>query len=179
MASKETAIEVLQGGSFSLREVISHNQEYAEFFESILEQNALTPEQQTALGDSIKSSIEKRDNMGSFLARLDAEAEILKKEETRLAARRRSFERISEIIQDSLHWQMEQWGVRKVEGQRFTFAVKKNPPSVEIEDEKLIPAEYLEYVPRVKKAEIKEALTEGKEVAGAKLITNKTRLEIR
>lgn len=171
------AIELLQSGPFSLREVA--NKEYAEFFESIIEQNALTEEQQKALGESIKTSVEKRDSMGAFLARLDAEAEVLKKEERRLADRRRLFERISEIFQDSLHWQLEQWGVKRVEGQKFSFVVKKNPPSVEIENEKLIPSEFIDYNPVISKARIKDALTEGKAVEGAKLITNKTRLEIK
>jgi hypothetical protein len=162
-----------------IREIVVNNKEYEDFFDSILEQNALSPEQQTALGESIKTSIEKRDNMGAFLARLEGEAEMLKKEEKRLAERRRKFERIGEILTEGMHLQMLDWGVRKVEGQKFSFTVKKNPPSVEIEDESKIPAEYLEYTPRIKRAEIKEALSEGKEVEGAKLITNKTRLEIK
>jgi len=169
-------LEVLQSGPFSLREVAS--KEYEEFFQSIVEQNALTPEQQVALGESIKTSIEKRDAMGAFLARLDGEAEILKKEEQRLATRRRMFERIREIFQDSLHWQLENWGVKRVEGQKFSFTIKKNPPSVEIGDEKLIPAEFIDYSPTISRARIKDALSEGKEVPGAKL-NQKTRLEIK
>jgi hypothetical protein len=162
-----------------IREIVVNNKEFEDFFDSILEQNALSPEQQTALGESIKTSVEKRDNMGAFLARLEGEAEMLKKEEKRLADRRRKFERIGEILTEGLHLQMVEWGIRKVEGQKFSFTVKKNPASVEILDETLIPAEYLDYTPRVKRQEIKEALSEGKEVEGAKLIQNKTRLEIR
>jgi len=173
---EKATLDVLQSGPFSLREVA--NKEYEEFFQSIIEQNALTEDQQKALGESIKTSVEKRDAMGAFLARLDGEAEVLKKEEKRLADRRRMFERIREIFEDSLHWQLEQWGVKRVEGQKFSFIVKKNPPSVEIEDEKLIPAEFIEYNPTISKARIKDALTEGKEVQGAKLI-QKTRLEIK
>jgi len=170
-------LDVLQSGPFSLREVA--HKEYEEFFQSIIEQNALTDEQRSALGESIKTSIEKRDAMGAFLARLDGEAEILKKEEKRLADRRRMFERIREIFEDSLHWQLEQWGVKRVEGQKFSFIVKKNPPSVEITDEKAIPAEFIDYSPSISKARIKDALSEGKEVSGAQLSTNKTRLEIK
>jgi hypothetical protein len=176
---KETAIDLFSGGAFSVREIVLANKEYEEFFDSIIEQNALTPEQQTALGETIKTSVEKRDNMGAFLARLEGEAEILRKEEKRLADRRRKFERIQEILTEGLHLQMLDWGVKRVEGQKFSFAVKKNPPSVEIEDENKIPAEFLDYTPRVKKAEIKEALNEGKTVDGARLITDKTRLEIK
>lgn len=173
---KETAIEVLQGGPFSLREVAI--KEFESFFQSILEQNALTPEQQAALGDSIKTSIEKRDQVGAFLARIEAESEALKKEEQRLAMRRRSFDRIKEVFEDSLHAQMQNWGVVKVEGHRFSFTVKKNPPRVNIINEAEIPGEFISYTPTINKMGIKDALEEGKEVAGAELVQG-TRLEIK
>jgi len=174
--SEQKGTEILQGGPFSLREV--SNKEYQEFFESIIEQNALSEEQRAAIGDSIKTSIEKRDAMGAFLARLEGEAEILKKEEKRLAERRRMFEKVKSIMEESLHWQLENWGVKRVEGQKFTFSIKKNPASVEIVDESTIPAEFIDYEAVISKARIKDALSEGKEVTGAKL-TQKTRLEIK
>jgi hypothetical protein len=173
---KQDAIEVLQSGPFSLREVAIDN--FQEFFESILEQNALSPEQQTSLGESIKKSIEKRDRLGAFLERLELEGEMLKKEEARLAGRRRMFERIGECFRDSIHTQMTEWGVVKAEGQRFTFTVKKNPPAVEVVDESIIPAEFLDYKPSVNRSEIKRVLSEGKEVPGAQLRQG-TRLEVK
>jgi hypothetical protein len=160
-----------------IREIVANNKEYEEFFDSIVEQNALTPEQQTALGESIKTSIEKRDNMGAFLARLEGEAELLKKEEKRLADRRRKFERIGEILTEGLHSQLVEWGVKKVEGQKFSFTVKKNPPRVNIVDETKIPAEFVSYVPQISKSKIGDALKEGKQIEGAELIQS-TRLEI-
>jgi hypothetical protein len=175
-AVKQDAIEVLQSGPFSLREVAIEN--FDEFFNSIIEQNALTPEQQLSLGESIKKSIEKRDRLGAFLSRLDVEAEMLKKEESRLGIRRRQFERIGECIRDSIHSQMVEWGVVKAEGQKVTFTIKKNPPAVEITDESAIPSEFIDYKPSVNKSGVKLALVEGKEVPGARL-TQGTRLEIK
>jgi hypothetical protein len=174
--TKVSAIEVLQAGPFSLREVAI--KEFAEFFDSILEQNALSAEQQTALGESIKTSIERRDQVGAFLARIDAEADALKKEEARLATRRRSFERIREIFEDSLHAQLANWGVTRVEGHKYSFIVKKNPPKVNITDENQIPSEFITYTPTISKASIKDALQEGKEVPGCELVQG-TRLEIK
>ena len=170
-----TAIEILQSGPFSLREVAIEN--FQEFFDSIVEQNALSPEQQTALGEAIKKSIEKRDRLGAFLERLELEAELLAKEEKRLAGRRQQFERIGECFRDSIHAQMKEWGVVKAEGQKFTFTVKKNPPSVEVTDEAAIPPEFIDYKPSVNKTGLKLALSEG-EVPGARL-TQSTRLEIK
>ena len=175
-AVKQDAIEVLQSGPFSLREVAIDN--FDEFFNSILEQNALTPEQQLSLGEAIKKSIEKRDRLGAFLERIELEAEILHKEEKRLSERRRQFERIGECFRDSIHNQMKEWGVVKAEGQKFTFTVKKNPPSVEILDEAALPPEFIDWKPSVNKTAVKLAITEGKEVQGARL-TQGTRLEIK
>lgn len=174
--SKQDAIEVLQSGPFSLREVAIEN--FDEFFNSIIEQNALSPEQQVSLGESIKKSVEKRDRLGAFLERMDFEAEIIAAEEKRLAVRRRQFERIAECFRDSIHNQMKEWGVLKAEGQRFTFTVKKNPPAVEITDEAAIPPEFIDYKPSINKTAVKLAITEGHEVPGARL-TQATRLEIK
>jgi hypothetical protein len=168
---------VLAGGPFSREEVLT--QQFQEFFESIVEQAALSPEQQTALAENLKASVEKRDKLGTCIAWIDAQAEMLKAEEKRLASRRQSFEKFSKVITDSLHTQMKEWGVKRVEGLKFAFAVKKNPPSVEIENEDEIPAEYIDWNPSISKTKIKDAMDAGKTVPGAKLITDKTRLEIK
>jgi hypothetical protein len=173
----EKAIEVLTGGPFSLKEIAFER--FEEFFQSVLDQAALTPEQQTALGDTLRGTIEKRDSLGSCIAWIEAQAEAIGKEEKRLAARRRNFEKFHDAVCDSLHTQMKEWGVRKVEGLQFSFAVKKNPPSVKITDEALIPAEYWDYTPTLQKAAIKDALEEKKEVPGAELDESRTRLEIK
>lgn len=172
----ETAIEVLQSGPFSLRELAI--EKFDGFFESILEQNALTPEQQVELGDQLKSSIEKRDQVGAFLRRCELEGEILRNEEKRLAARRMQFEKIGRVFEDSLKLQLENWGVTKVEGNKFTFAIQKNPPSVSIENEAELPAEFIKYVAQPDKLAIRDALKDGKEVSGATLVCG-TRLVIK
>jgi hypothetical protein len=173
----EKAIEVLQGGPFSLKEISFER--FEEFFQSILDQSALTPEQQTALGDTLKGTIQKRDSLGACISWIEAQAEAIRNEEKRLAARRRNFEKFSDTVRESLHTQMKEWGVRKVEGLQFSFTVKKNPASVKITDESLIPAEYWDYVPTLKKSAIKDALEENKEVPGAELDESRTRLEIK
>lgn len=172
----QSAIELLQSGPFSLREVAIDN--FDNFFESIIEQNALSPEQQLSLGDAIKDSIQKRDRVGAFLARIDIEAEGIRTEERRLAERRRQFEKIGECFRDALHAQLTNWGVVKVEGQKFSFTIKKNPPAVEITNEAELDAKYIDYKPQVNKAAVKLDLQNGVEVIGARL-TQATRLEIK
>lgn len=163
-------------GAISLQEVAFEH--FQAFFESILEQAAFTPEQQAELGEQLKSSIEKRDKLGNVLMWLEGQAEMLKAKEKQLADRRKNFEKFHAAVVSSLHQQMLDWGVRKVEGQEFSFTVKKNPPKVEIVNEEALPAEFVKYVLSVDKAAIKDALTDGKEVAGAQLVQS-TRLEIK
>jgi hypothetical protein len=62
-------------------------------------------------------------------------------------------------------------------GNEYSFAVKKNPPRVEIVDEEAIPPEFNDYTPSVNKAAIKSALEDGKEVPGAELVQT-TRLDV-
>jgi len=170
------AIEVLQAGPFSLRDTAGILGD--ELLDSIIEQNALTAEQQLFLGDLIKESIEKRDRVGKFLARIAVEEEALRQEERRLAERRMSFQKIRQALTDGLKFQLENWGVLKVEGQQFTFAIKKNPPRVEITEEAAIPSEFITYSPSFDRAAIRDALQRGEDVPGARLVQD-TRLEIK
>ena len=171
MTEPSAALEPL-----TLREVAF--EQYEEFFESILEQSQLTPEQQLALGEQLKSSVEKRDKLGNCLEWLKSQAELLHAKERQLAERRGRFEKLFHTLTSSLHQQMLDFGIRKVEGLEFSFTVKKNPSHVDIFDEEKIPAQFISYKPVVDKAAIKSALEEGKEVPGAKLV-QATHLDVR
>ena len=152
--------------------------DFNEFFDSIVERSQFTPEQQTALGETLKASIEKTDKVGNLLAYMEGHAEMLRKREKQIADQREHFENFVSLAKSSLHQQMTDWGVNRVEGNEWIFAIRKNPPSVEISDEALIPAEFVRYTPSIDKQAIKDALSDGKEVPGAKLNHN-SRLEIK
>lgn len=171
MTEPKAAIEPL-----SLREVAFEH--FEEFFESIVEQAQFTPEQQLALGKQLSEGIEKRDKLGNCLAWLDGQADLLRSKEKQLAERRHRFEKFSWALRSALHQQMLDLGIRKVEGQEFTFAVRKNPPRVEVVDESLIPPEFVSYTPMINKAAIKDVLEEGRVVPGAELVQS-SRLDVR
>jgi len=154
------------------------DESFRDFFESIVTQAQFTPEQQLSLGEALKSGIERRDKIGNVLAWMEAQASAIREKEKHLAARRKHFEKFRENAISSLFQQMKDWGIERVEGNEWTFAIKKNPPHVEIEDEAKIPAEYLDYVPTISKARIKDALESGQQVEGAKLEAS-SRLEIK
>lgn len=152
---------------------------FEEFFRSIVEQESFDDSQKETLATYLQGAIEKRDRLGEFLERMDSEATAIRESEKRLAARRQGFEKIAENMKSSIHQQMLEWGIKKVEGKFFTFAVQANPASVEITDESQIPGDYIDYKPAVDRNKVKEALKAGQEVPGARLITDKTSLRIK
>jgi hypothetical protein len=152
---------------------------FEEFFQSILEQEGFDDSQKEQLAQYLQGAIEKRDRLGEFIVRMESEGEIIRTEEKRLAERRRGFEKIGSIMRDAIHQQMLDLEVKKVEGRLFTFAVQKNPDSVEIVDEAQIPGEFMDYKPQVDRNKVKDALKAGTEVPGARLVTDKTSLRIK
>lgn len=167
MATAVNAVQTLSGTLFE------------EFFQSIVEQENFDDSQKAELAEYLEGAIEKRDRLGEFIMRMESEAEAIRNEEKRLAARRQGFEKIAGCVRDSIHQQMKEWQIKKVEGKMFTFAVQANPPSVEITDESQIPGDYLDYKPQVDRTKVKEALKAGMEVPGARLVTDKTSLRIK
>jgi hypothetical protein len=152
---------------------------FEEFFQSIAEQEMFDVSQQTELAAYLEGAVEKRDRLGEFIMRMESEAEAIRNEEKRLAERRHVFEKIAGCMREGIHQQMRDWELKKVEGAMFTFAVQACPASVEITDEAQIPGEYVDYKPQVDRNKVKEDLKAGKEVPGARLVTDKTSLRIK
>jgi hypothetical protein len=159
---------------------------FEDFFTSAAEQleasGGLSEEQNAELASYLQTEnseiLGKRDRLGEFLARLDSEAEAIRAEEKRLAARRMGFNKIAACLRISIHQQMLDCGIRRVEGRLFSFAIRKNPTRVEIRNQDEIPPEFITYEPHIDRTAIKYALEEGKEVSGAELLQS-TRLDIR
>jgi hypothetical protein len=155
-------------------------------FQSITEQleanGGLGEDQHDELAKYLQTNnpeiLAKRERPAEFIARLDSEAEAIRNEEKRLAARRAGFEKIADCLRSSIHQQMLDSGVRRIEGKLFSFCVRKNPPKVHILNEFEVPPDYISYSPLVDKTAIKSALEDGKEVPGAELVQS-TRLDIR
>lgn len=76
---------------------------------------------------------------------------------------------------------MQDLGLEKIQTELGTLVVTKNPASVEITDENLIPTEYIKekVTKSVDKTAIKNAIKNGQEVQGAILIEDKTSLRIK
>lgn len=160
--------------------------EFESFIKSIEEQFAqadaeqeAAPPPNEALAPYIAGPPAQRDRVAEFIFMLGQLGGSCRAEAKQREERARHFERLAEKIKFSLKLYMEMNGITEAEGFAHTFKVKKNPPSVLVLEESRIPEEYLESKPTVRKDKIKEALLEGKEVPGATLRADSTRLEIK
>ncbi len=104
----------------------------------------------------------------------NGEIERLKRIDTALELR-------IEWLKQYLMYNMETNKEEKLQFPMVTVAIHKNPPSVGIVDETLIPSSYTRIIQeiRINKAEILKDLKAGKQVAGAALVTDRKHLEIK
>jgi chromatin segregation and condensation protein Rec8/ScpA/Scc1 (kleisin family) len=124
----------------------------------------------------------KATNVALFVRNLEASADAIEQAEKQMADRRKALENKSNKIREYLLANMLRTGIRKIDCPYLSLTVKKNPPAVEILNPDMIPAQYLEIPepppPTISKKLIKEALSNGVEVDGARLTQSK-RLEIK
>lgn len=120
-----------------------------------------------ALSDAID---QKAASIAHVLTQLDAEAEALRAEEKRLAARRQARERRAESLRDYLRMSLDAAGVQKIKSATHTISVGDGPQRVVVEDEGSVPAEYLRTKIEVDKRSILEAMkTLGECVPGTRI----------
>ena len=121
--------------------------------------------------DAIEGAFEdKAENVGKAISMLSAKAEGIKTEEKRLKARREALEKQAKNLKEYLFNNMKQLQKKKIEGQLYTFSIRKNPPKLLVEDLNEIPFEYYKAVePQLDTNLVKEQLKLGKEVPGARL----------
>lgn len=127
----------------------------------------------------------KAQNYGFVIRNLDTLAASIKEAEKQMADRRKSIEKRSAALLERLKTGLEIAGVQKLDTPHFALTIKKNPPSVDVWDEKQIPAAYMRTpepppppAPVPDKAAIKQAIKDGIDVPGAKMVQG-TRLEIK
>jgi hypothetical protein len=119
-------------------------------------------------------------SVAAYAKQLDAEADAIKAAMERMEKRRKALENRSGYLKDYTKICMEQIGKTKIKHPWFNLSIQKNPPSLTVYDEAVIPFEYTKEVTTtsVNKIAIKAALLKGEAVAGAKL-SNGTRLVIK
>ena len=131
----------------------------------------LDPEVMQDTLDSIEDAIEnKAENIAKLIRNLESDVSAFKEEEDRLKTKRQATENKVKWLKTYLEDNMKLTGKTKFKSGMFNFSIQKNPASVNITDEKIIPGEFLiPQPPKVDKTSLKEILKRGIEVPGAEL----------
>jgi len=120
----------------------------------------------------------KADAFGGYLRGLETQAEAIKEEEARLAARRRAVQNKAERLKRYGLAALQLAGRPRLDGDLFTLAVQNNPPSVAITvGVDALPAQYVRTIPEQRepdKTAIRDALKRGETIDGAALITTQS-----
>lgn len=122
--------------------------------------------------DSIDEAIEdKANNIGFVVQNLTADIEGYKKEEARLAGKRRAAENKVKSLKTYLQDNMERLDRKKIKTDLFSFNVQNNPASTKIVDENIIPSKYFETetVKKFDKRAMLDDLKQGQVIAGVEM----------
>ena len=114
---------------------------------------------------------EKIENVACYIKNLTADISALKEEEKNLSARRKQKERKIESLRDYINYAMGLSGRKSLESPRCKVSYRKSS-SVEVPDVNALDKDYITEVIELKadKTAIKNAIKEGKEVAGASIV---------
>lgn len=125
----------------------------------------------TGLKDDFRSKI---DGYLYVIDDLEASNKRIKKEEDRLAERRKMQEKNIRKMKDTLTDTMQLLDIQKERTDRYTVWVQNNPIKLNIEDEQFIPKEfYEEQQPKLNRKKLTEYLKEGNEIKGTQLTQTK------
>jgi hypothetical protein len=125
---------------------------------------------------------EKATNVAMFVRNLEASAEQIKLARQQMDARCKALESKADSIKRYLKENMIRSGITKIESPYFALTIKKNPPSVVIDDQTQLPSDYIVTPPAPPPAPdkklIAQAIKDGYTVPGAHLEQTE-RLEIK
>ncbi|EDO0850329.1 siphovirus Gp157 family protein [Listeria monocytogenes] len=129
--------------------------------------------------ESIDDELEtKAENVAFVIKELEGQSLILEKETKRLAERKNTINNNVKRLKQSLFDAMITANKQKIKTNLFTLDIRKNPPSVIVEDESKLLNYLIEQPKKLDKTRLKDDLKKGIEVPGAKIIQTE-RLQIR
>lgn len=146
------------------------------------EQGELTKEEIEEQGKDLAISLKnKSTSIIGYIRNLDLTSEAIKNEIDRLTTMKKAIDNKNAKFKEYVKQNMEELELQKIDTELGTLSIAKNPASVEIYDESMIADEYKKekVTVTIDKTAIKNAIKEGKEVEGARLVEDKTSLRIK
>ena len=112
----------------------------------------------------------------------EAESKIQETEVKRLTDKAKTIKNKAEGLRLYVEREMDTLGIESIKGTTFNIKFRKLPPLVIIENQDILPKEYIRITPEVKepdKKKLLEDLASGIKVEGASLKTDRRKLEIK
>ena len=112
----------------------------------------------------------------------EAESKIQEAEVKRLTDKAKTIKNKAEGLRLYVEREMDTLGIESIKGTTFNIKFRKLPPLVIIENQDILPKEYIRITPEVKepdKKKLLEDLASGIKVEGASLKTDRRKLEIK
>lgn len=140
------------------------------FIQSLIEEGADEATFAEALANNQMDLTEKLEGYAMVMKNIESDIAGYKAEEKRLSDRRKAMENNIKRMKENMQYAMVSTGEKKIQGERFTFTVQKNPPSLNLVDESIVPKEFLvEVAPTIDKKAIMERLKNDEAVPGAEI----------
>ncbi|MER2047277.1 MAG: siphovirus Gp157 family protein [Solibacillus sp.] len=113
---------------------------------------------------------EKLENYAAVIKNIESDINGIKAEVDRLNERKKAMESSVKRMKENMQTAMIETGQTKVKGEKFSFNIQKNPPSLKVHDETLIPEIFFtQPAPVLDKKLLLGALKEGYEYKGAEI----------
>lgn len=122
---------------------------------------------------------DKAIDLVKYTRNMDTDIEAVDAEIKRLQSRKRVMQNKKEALKDYLRDNMGRTGIMKIECPLFTINYVPAQDIVDVTDADSVPDEYVQIERKPKKADIKAALKEGKEIEGVRLVPGKASIRIR
>lgn len=152
-------------------------------FVQLIEKDEISEQERALIKEELTNLlIEKSANIIGFTKNLELTIEAMKAEEKRISDNRKALENKLENYKQYVKECMEAMGAIKIETTLGTLSVAKNPISVEIVNEDIIPNKYKAQVitTKVDKKAISDNFkSTGELIDGVNIITTKTSLRIK
>lgn len=129
-----------------------------------------------AIQDTLAGKVE---NIVKFLKNMEGDIESFKKEEKRIATRRKYMENKHEGLKSYMANMLQMAGIKTIDAGNFRVKFQKNNPSVEVLNESQVPEQFREAQPdKILKTDILKALKDKQIIPGVVLVTDKEHLRI-
>ena len=131
--------------------------------------------------EGLKGTLEtKSENIIKYTQNLNSTIHAMKEAEKSMAERRKKLEKKVLGIKQYVKNVMEENQINKIETVNFDLSIRKNPPKAVIENQEMIPKDFVEthVTEKININKVKEELKKGASVQGARLV-QETRLDIK